>query len=355
MASHLAWLRTLKLSQLRTIASQTGINSSGTKTILNARLLAELPLERVSAFPQEGLHSLQSRHGLTRHKDVASNQCRIISIDMGIRNLAYCVLDLPHFLEHEATLSKTPSKWEPFTPTVEAWKRIAINHNAVLPTESLVDPETDNKTKEAFDPSTYASYAYSFVSEVLLPHRPTTILIERQRYRSMGSSAVQEWTVRVNMLESMLYAVFKTLGEQAKWSGGVHAVMPAKVGPFWLGDSDPEQEPRAKSTKAKTKKAKIDLVGKWLKCGHAVELSGQAQMMGKAFLERWQGKGQRLRKANLSPKIDGIENMATEGSREIGKLDDLADCLLQGLAWVRWEENRRRICKRGPKALAELG
>jgi cruciform cutting endonuclease 1 len=37
----------------------------------------------------------------------------------------------------------------------------------------------------------------------------------------------------------------------------------------------------------------------------------------------------------------------------MGKLDDLADCLLQGLAWVQWEENKRLLLKKGVEVLLE--
>ncbi|KAI9712632.1 MAG: hypothetical protein M1812_006812 [Candelaria pacifica] len=355
MASHLAWVRSLKSSQLSTIASRTGINSSGTKPILIARLLDELPVERVSSFFQDGNQDRQRRNGLLRPRSTDSKQCRIISIDMGIRNLAYCVLDLSTSFEPEAVTTRKLSDSRFITPETRTWERIAINRNAPLPSESLEDVKTDKKVKEAFDPSTYAAYAYSFVSEVLLPHTPATILIERQRYRSMGSSAVQEWTVRVNMLESMLYAVLKTLSEQGKWTGSVHAVIPAKVGPFWLGDGDVAEKPKTKSAKTKNKVAKIDLVGKWLESGQAVKLSGEAEMMGKAFLGKWRGKGQRMKLVKRSSEDGVAGDLSTEGSKEISKLDDLADCLLQGLAWIRWEENRRKIIKWGPEALTELG
>ncbi len=354
MASRLAWLGTLKSSQLKTVASQTGINSSGTKPLLNARLLAELPVSRVSSYAQTGKQEPQRRNATMRQHSVSPRQCRIISIDMGIRNLAYCVLDLPSFSKGEASTSKKLSNWEYITPTVEAWERIAVNRNTPMPTEGLDNDKPENKTKEAFDPSTYAAYAYAFVSEVLLPHTPATILIERQRYRSMGSSAVQEWTVRVNMLESMIYAVLKTLSEQGQFSGCVYAVIPAKVGPFWLGDDDAQEKPAAKSAKTKNKGAKIDLVGQWLESRQAVKLSGQAEIMGRAFLEKWQGKGQGKRKKKCSSIDSALSGIATSGGGDIGKLDDLADCLLQGLAWTRWEENRHRIVKWGLEGLAEF-
>ena len=42
---------------------------------------------------------------------------------------------------------------------------------------------------------------------------------------------------------------------------------------------------------------------------------------------------------------------ATLVPAEMGKLDDLADCLLQGMAWIRWEENRRGVLEGGLEAL----
>jgi cruciform cutting endonuclease 1 len=37
----------------------------------------------------------------------------------------------------------------------------------------------------------------------------------------------------------------------------------------------------------------------------------------------------------------------------MGKLDDLADCLLQGMAWIEWEENKRKALEHGVQALLD--
>lgn len=42
------------------------------------------------------------------------------------------------------------------------------------------------------------------------------------------------------------------------------------------------------------------------------------------------------------------------GEAVIGKLDDLADCLLQGVAWVKWQENRRLLVEGGLDSLDGL-
>lgn len=69
-------------------------------------------------------------------------------------------------------------------------------------------------------------------------------------------------------------------------------------------------------------------------------LEGQAREMGERYL--WKRRG-------------GKRVKVKEGMVEIGKLDDLADCFLQGMAWIQWEKNRMLIMSRGIEALEELG
>ena len=221
-------------------------------------------------------------------------------------------------------------------PVVEAWDRIAV---APRPISTVSELPGTAPVKEPFDPSTYAPYALSLLSSVILsarPSPPTTILIERQRFRSMGSSSVQEWTLRVNMFEAMLHAVLYTLRARGIWAGYVYAVEPGRVQAFWLGNEEGNsgKAERARAVKEprkakQGKEEKVRLVGRWVEEGGVVALEGRAEETGMGFVRKGRGG--------------------------IGKKDDLADCLVQGMAWVRWEENRRRIIREGVRFLEGLG
>ena len=341
MASRLSWLGSCTNAQLSTLARAIGVNSSGTKPVLTAQLL---------------VHLSQSASGPKNPHNAVLGPCRIISIDMGIRNLAYCCLVLPHVGHRSAPdIGK---------PVLQHWTRIAIAEGASTSkrAESLVSNEaireeqrsgkvTISDPKEAFDPATYSQYAYDLVAFLLKKLEPTHILIERQRFRSMGGSAVQEWTLRVNMFEAMIYAILKTFSESGVWQGIVYPIAPSKVSNFWITNKQGALNEGPGSKSAKTKTAKIDLVAKWLKDGGRFELEGAAAQMGESYLRK---KTRKDTKSSVKQKmLSGYKKQIVADS-SIRKLDDLADCLLQGMAWIKWEENRRLIMARGAEALVEL-
>lgn len=323
----LQWLSLCKTADLKSIANAIGSNTGGTKAVLAANLKHDLQRDRF-ALPERtnGTISLESGH-------------TIVSIDMGIRNLAFCRISLPPYWGSAAQST---------VPIVHDWARIVVSKRA--DSESLVDDTKQSAPKEAFDPATYARHAYLLVKKLLSTSQPTQILIERQRFRSMGGSAVQEWTLRVNMFEAMLYAVLKTFSEQGSWNGAVHPIGPAKVSKFWLGHAEGGLGTKSGSKSTNTKAAKIDLVAKWLQDGERFELQGAAAKLGKAFLQKRKGA-----KRVLVQQDELTVNTSDRSVEvEMGKLDDLADCLLQGMTWIQWERNRRTILRDGMQALIEL-
>ncbi|KJX96563.1 Cruciform cutting endonuclease 1 like protein [Zymoseptoria brevis] len=317
----------LKAWQLGYWAFLTGTASAGSKAELAAALTSRLN-EHVQ-------------------KKKSSKPSRIVSVDMGIRNLAFCAL------ESSPSNPSGCGKGERVRPmTVTTWKRmdlLDINDNGPAPSnieqeeESTKSKKSKKSTiaKDAFTPSSLSLTAYTVTKE-LLSLDPTTLLIERQRFRSGGAAAIQEWTVRVNMLESMLWACLETLRAQDLAGGfpDVHAVNPARVAKFWDEGSrgyalrppvdlfcataiNPGAGSVGKEAKERKggvdKKAKVALVKTWVR-GESEDVQlrfeGQAEEIAEAFRVEKGGKG-----------VAG------------GKLDDLADCLLQGVAWGRWEEN----------------
>ena len=355
--SPLSLLSGLKAAQLRAIAIATGINSGGTKPILAAHLENELlkdPFPKTigtggqesNARRKNGNHPSQSKEAKEAMRE--QQYQHVLSIDMGIRNLAYCRMLVPAFENQSAAAGpQSPSR---IIPIIMEWKRVAVSSHSA---PSLAVPLDEDKSvpaaKEPFDPLTYSRLAHSLIISLLQPSPPpigpvTQILIERQRYRSMGSSSVQEWTLRVNMFEAMLYAVLCTLSEMGYWEGRVWPVQPSKVWGYWSEGVEKAKEAKvmSKGSKAaRTKKEKIDKVGQWLVVSgiglkhskllelgedHQVSLDEGGKETGQKYLEKWKGR---------------------RGSGDVGKLDDLADCLLQGVAWVRWEETKKRILQKG--------
>lgn len=284
-------------------------------------------------------------------------KARILSVDMGIRNLAYCVIDVP------ASRYATDEKLH-----VQSWRRLDLlekmRPEVATPlmkgplgrVANAPDSVAQAVLKNSFTPSIMSKVALQVAQDFLI-HKPDIVLIERQRFRSGGGSAIQEWTVRVNTLESMLWACFETLkASQVMPQSGtfpaVHEVAPKRVASFWTAAPESHRpsadlfapefappEPKASSSTAKAastgKKEKIAVLRSWLDGSGGVSLgfSAETQKIADAFA---QGVKRRKTKSDEPGGGDPVIERET-------KLDDLADCVLQGAAWVRWEENRRVI------------
>lgn len=304
----------LKAAQLKHAAFLMGLPSTGTKSELERMILKRL--QAPSAI---------------------SKRSRIVSIDMGVKNLGLCAIESPDTIK-----SATPPGDKIPRLRIVDWKKL----NVLASLQSNQDPtladgentERANLNATAFTPSALSQTALILSEHILQTYNPTHILIERQRFRSGGAAAVQEWTLRVNMLESMIWACLTTMRATSKTGHdlAMHEVSPARVAKFWcLGAGtnvsrdlfntetwEADSAMSRKETTKITKQDKIAVVKSWLE-SHDFQLSDQASATAESFL------------------------LATKGGRKPkhvdAKVDDLADCLLQGAAWVRWKENRQRM------------
>ncbi|KAJ5193976.1 DNA-binding SAP [Penicillium cf. griseofulvum] len=358
---------------------------------------------------------------------------------MGIQNLAFAHLLVPRSDSQAVGIDAE----HPRPPVLTAWHRLAISEisslnltpgdntgiiktaepisgsgdatessHATLPIGTAEDLPVkiakSAKEENLYYPDIYAANAYTLITSLMAAYRPTHVLIERQRFRSGGASAVLEWTLRVGLMEGMLYAVLQTLRQER---GGdvadliVRGIEPSRVVRYWLeggsgslvpekGEVDEKSKipgKEKKPTAREVKKAKIDLVGRWLSAtmqntnacpdtdggikklelGIAANnkivladksVSPALHDVASAYMRKWQGQTQ-TKKAKgkkgslkngshaLSPVSSQSDMRDDVAAVDLGKLDDLADCLLQGVTWVEWEIMRERIAKGGIEAL----
>ena len=322
MAARLAWLAHLKLTQLRCLAISVGINSSGTKTALTKRLETCLPTSIFATTRRAEDENLRGNDGkLVDKQDV-------ISFDMGIKNLAYCRL--------------RPTKKGKPTLLCD-WQRLDVFQHGEE-TDTSLQSVKQQPAAAPYHPALYAVAANKILRPLILANPLANIVIERQRFRSMGGKGVLEWTIKVNVLEAMLYAVLEASKEQGLWKGVVRDVRPGHVSLYWLGQDSNGVNGGANGgrkggqSKSGKKKETVKLVYDWL--GQNNELKVAEEGVDPTLHDT-------VKQYKLSLKGKGR-------GRASNKLDDLADCVAQGMAVLKWDENRQTIWNEGEKALEKL-
>jgi cruciform cutting endonuclease 1 len=402
-------LSLLKNAQLKTLLTRIGSRTSGRKPELVARLERDLRAQgRIRWQPclpasSQTCPSASSKQS-SRENDLAAagksgGKATILSVDMGVRNLAFAVCEVTkgdfwgknmclmraddnatagkvRESKEKAGLSREKSdlerlmgaveelQREPIGMRVEVWRRIAVPlfspfsaSQAPIPMSSS---EPDAEAQNPYNPSSLSRTAYDLVANMLLPLGPDTILIERQRFRSGSQPQIQEWTIRVNGLEGMMWAVLRTLEEQARRRGdsggmtvpGPWEVSPAHVGSYWIGEvgtgAERKGDVKGKGRKV-DKKDKIAIVGRWLReslpspspklkrkaSPISLVFGTEAAVTREAFLARLDKPRGGTKKSDTVMDLGRVE-----GNGNVKKLDDLADCLLQAAAWAVWERNR---------------
>ncbi|KAG4302059.1 hypothetical protein PCK1_001734, partial [Pneumocystis canis] len=297
-------LQQLTIPQLRVIAIKCGILNNGNKLVLIHRILEEISKIR-----------LISKHCTTH---------RILSIDVGIRNLALCSISVPSTIIQDFNLNYHKQF------IIDDWDKLSIGLEKI---------ENNKVVKETYKPVDYSFLTYQLTKSFLEKYKPKTILIECQRYRTRTKNVIQEWTIRVNMFENMLHAIFRCFKEEKIWNdpeANILSIDPAKIASFLFGKNNIlKQNPFAnydlfkniliastneglidlsETSNLKYKKKKIELVDLLLKTDSIFDFKN-TQITIRDFISRKKEKN----------KL---------------KVDDLADSLLQGLSWIIWERNK---------------
>jgi cruciform cutting endonuclease 1 len=358
---------------LQQLASRCGLSTTGTKAILKERL-TDAVLNTKPTTPS----------------------ARILSIDLGLRNFAFSLFTIPPtspLLDPSAPAPASPPPTtlkprgnqkakDPPLITLHAWRHIDLVSTL---TESLAPlPTTTDTPSEApaptFTPSTLAPLTTTLILSQLLPLKPTHILIERQRFRSSSQATVLEWTLRVNTLESMLYASLTTIKtlNPAIWDGELIAVAPKRVVRYLDGEGLLEGERAvgvlrggvlekvkeeggqrlARFTAREQKKRKVKLLEELLEEGRVEVGSEEVGAMVEVFREKYgkdTEKGEKGAdwKAGRRGKKEKKKKGGAEGEEgaTLTKKDDLSDCLLQGIVWLEWQRNVAEMQRKRRKEL----
>lgn len=252
-------LKANKVAQLKEIATQSGVASSGNKSELTERLVQHFEL-------------------VSKSNSTCSS---VLSFDLGYRNLAYCHLD------QDANIID--------------WARVDLD----LP---------------SFHPSVIAPVVRQFIRDKVLENLKATdmVVVEQQRARTGGSFSVLESTLRVNCVEAVLWGGLYEAADLIKRPDlRMAPLLRQTVDRTWLPEleivvaENPDRFKKIKAGYYHKKQVGTLLVQKWLDTRTVVHCSNEFRTM----------------------------------YHNEKKKDDLSDCLIQALAWYKWDKFSKSYIK----------
>jgi cruciform cutting endonuclease 1 len=361
------------------VLQRIGEATAGTKDVVQTRLLTKVVCSKIpQTYWQDG-------------EQKQKRSSRILSIDMGIKNLAYCVADVEQPTSAGGTTDMAFRVWRRLDLS-EAFREYQGYQDGSLRSLAKEAVLEGRESEDVYSPENLSRMGYWFLRKVLDDWNPDVILIERQRWRSAGSPTIQQWTVRVNTLEAVMWAVVTAMKNERKkmFEWHMYAVDPKRVGHFWLDGVTPVPTlPRASKKKAPKptttseedketieefedqgvggnkklsrgkaeKKAKIQLLRTWLDSDHPSTTLSTPSKTDQAINPYPDISFTFDYRKPASYGADGTRQAllyATDPPSErakrtryykayVDKVDDITDCFLQAAAWVAWDENLRRL------------
>lgn len=352
---------------LQEVLRAIGEATSGTKNVLQTRLLTKVVQKKMPVFAEQD----------------RKRETRILSIDMGIRNLAYCVAEVKKSSLVNSAADMRIKSWQRLDLS-EAFREYSHSDDQKIFLEEAALPSQEEE--DIFTPERLSHMAYWFLDGLISQHQPDVVLIERQRWRSASSPAIQQWTLRVNSLEAIMWGVLTTLKrertlEKTKFDGWIRDVDPKRVGHFWLDDIIPTlttQEGVKSRSRSKSRSVDVDDEEKELVEGEVETVKklsrGKAEKKAKIQLLRsWLNSDTPSTVSSVASKnepplefhptinfsfspVHGADttqeaflhatDSTTKRSRKTAsseintkKVDDVTDCFLQAAAWVAWDMN----------------
>lgn len=197
----------------------------------------------------------------------------VISVDVGYRNLAFAHVSKDH--------------------KVLRWRRVDLDIDDHHPSQSAA--------------SVTRFVRGQLLADIAGIEKDCAIVIERQRFRSMGGHSVLEHTLRVNMVEAMLWSAIQCLTGPDLVKEAVTAIAVEKYWSILKPHLDPSSDWHIDTSIQSKKKRSQQLV---------------TQLLA-------------TRTISCSPELQAM--FAKES-----KKDDLSDSILQAIAWLDWRKHTQK-------------